>query len=237
MRERFTGHQMGMVFVALFGLKALHHLGDHEHRRRPGRVPNRQGDGAVFGNGVGKKLDRRCRRHNAGREVLDDGPDPWRRGLDRRDDPADQSNAGRDQREGYDVAEHGGHPGIVGSRAGPTSVAPPFASLHHFFGFTPDPPDQCQGREWVGPPESEELVQQHADEGAMYRQTIEQAASPRRAGLPRRSASASRQRQRAAMIRSDAIVSPMPSGEAAGSKRNTKATLAETVPTLLTGKG
>src|SRR5712691_7196711 len=62
---------------------------------------------------------------------------------------------------------------------------------------------------------------------AMYRQTIEQAASPRRAGLPRRSARASRQRQRAAMITSEAIVSPIPSGEAAGSKRNTKATAAE----------
>src|SRR5712691_7340119 len=62
---------------------------------------------------------------------------------------------------------------------------------------------------------------------AMYRQTIEQAASPRRAGLPRRSARARRQRQRAAMIASEAIVSPIPSGEAAGSKRNTKATAAE----------
>ena len=28
----------------------------------------------------------------------------------------------------------------------PTSVALPFASLHCFFGFTSDPPDQCQGR-------------------------------------------------------------------------------------------
>src|SRR6266702_6377160 len=62
---------------------------------------------------------------------------------------------------------------------------------------------------------------------AMYRQTIEQAASPRRAGLPRRSARASRQRQRAAMITNEAIVSPIPSGEAAGSNRNTKATAAE----------